>query len=67
MMIYPGKIAHEGDDRISSHHNAALRKEIGERLATGLDRKPAGLSPHLSILMRRLRDEPSRIQPDLNP
>lgn len=63
-MTYP---TYEGDDQVSRVHHAALRKEIGERLGASLDQKPVGMPRHLTMLMRRLRDEPSRIQPVLNP
>ena len=51
--------AQQGDVEISNAHNAALRKEISERLGISLDRKPAGMSPHLAMLMRQWRDQPS--------
>jgi hypothetical protein len=43
--------------QISPIHNAALRKEISERLGISLDRKPAGMPPHLAKLMRQWREE----------
>ena len=46
----------QGDVEISGANNAALRKEISEQLGISLDRKPAGMSPHLAMLMRQLRD-----------
>ena len=49
----------QGDVEISGANNAALRKEISEQLGISLDRKPAGMSPHLAMLMRQLRDQPS--------
>ena len=54
-MTYP---EHEGDGKISRAHNAALCKEIAERLGADLDHKPVRMSPHLTMLMTRLRDEP---------
>jgi hypothetical protein len=45
--------------QIGPAHNAALRKEISERLGISLDRKPAGMPPHLAMLMRQWRDQPS--------
>jgi hypothetical protein len=62
-MTYP---AHEARSRISREHSVAPCKEIGERLGTCLDQKPVRMSPHLIMLMTRLRGEPSRIQPDPN-
>jgi len=59
--------AHEGHSRISREHSVALCKEIGERLGTCLDQKPARMPPHLIVLMTRLRGRPSRVQPDPNP
>ena len=47
-----------GDVEISRLHNVAIRKEIGEQLAICMQPKPAGMPPHLMMLMRRLRDEP---------
>jgi hypothetical protein len=46
-----------GDVQIDRVHNAALRREIGERLAVGLGNEPIGMPPHLMMLMNRLRDE----------
>jgi len=43
--------------QIGPVHNAALRKEISERLGISLDRKPAGMPPHLAMLMRQWREE----------
>jgi hypothetical protein len=62
-MAYP---AHEGDGRISGVDGVALRRKIADRLGASLDRKPVQLPPHLTVLMDRLRDEPSELQPDLN-
>jgi len=45
--------------QISRADNVALRKEIGERLGASLDLKPAGMLPHLAMLVRRWRDQPS--------
>jgi hypothetical protein len=43
--------------QISRTDNLALRKEIGERLGLSLDRKPAGMPPHLALLVRQWREE----------
>jgi hypothetical protein len=48
--------AQQGDVEISRAHNAALRKEISERLGISLDLKPAGMPPRLAMLMRQWRD-----------
>jgi hypothetical protein len=50
-MIHP---AHEGDDQNSRICRAALCKEIGERLAIGLDQKQVRMSAQLTGLMTRL-------------
>ena len=54
-MIYS---AQRGEVEISRLHNVAICKEIGEQLAIGMKPKPAGMPPHLMMLMTRLRDEP---------
>jgi hypothetical protein len=59
--------AHEGHSRISRKHSMAICREIGERLGTRLDQDPVRMSPHLIMLMTRLRGEPSGIQSDPNP
>jgi hypothetical protein len=43
--------------QIGPVHNAALRKEISERLGLSLDRRPAGMPPHLAMLVKRWREE----------
>ncbi len=53
--------------QIGPAHNAALRKEISERLGISLDRKPAGMPPHLAMLMRQWRDQPSNDLLDIFP
>jgi len=45
--------------QISRADNVALRKEIGERLGASLDLKPAGMPPHLAMLVSQWRDQPS--------
>jgi hypothetical protein len=55
--------AHEGVGQISRLHNAALCKEIGERLRASLNQEPVRMPPHLAILMAQLRDEPGPIRP----
>jgi hypothetical protein len=59
-MTYP---AHASDGQISRADNMAIRKEVGERLRTSLDQNPVRMTPHLLMLMARLREEPARIQP----
>ena len=56
-MTYP---LHQEVIQIGHVHNAALCREIGERLAIALGQKPIGMSPHLMQLMSRLRDEPPK-------
>jgi hypothetical protein len=53
-MTYP---AYQDSDQIGSIHHAAICREIGERIRTDLDRKPASLSPRLIGLMKRLRND----------
>ena len=50
--------AQQGDVEISRLHNVAIFTEISERLAIGMKSNPAGMPPHLMMLMRRLGDEP---------
>jgi hypothetical protein len=57
-MIYP---PHQGDVQISHVHNAALSREIGERLVISLSQDPVGIPPRMLMLMRQLRDEPPEI------
>jgi hypothetical protein len=57
-MIYP---AHQGAVQISHVHNAALSREIGERLVISLSQNPAGIPPRLLMLLRHLRDETPEI------
>jgi hypothetical protein len=49
---------HRADVQIDHVHNAALCKEIGERLVVDLGEMPIVMSPRLMLLMSRLRDEP---------
>ena len=56
-MIYP---VHQGDIQIDHVHNAALCREISERLVIGLGQKTIGMPLHLMLLMSRLRDEPPK-------
>ena len=56
-MIYP---VHQGGIQIDQVHNAALCREIGERLVIALGQKPIGMSPRLMLLISRLRDKPSK-------
>ena len=50
--------AQQGDVEISRLHTVAICKEIGEQLAIGMKPKPAGMPPHLMMLVKQLRDEP---------
>ena len=49
---------HREDIQFDHVHNAALCREIGERLAIGLGKMPIGMPLHLKLLTSRLRDEP---------
>jgi hypothetical protein len=53
----------ESSVQISRVHQAAICKEIGERLRTCLD-LPDRLPPRLLGLMEQLRDEPARNSAD---
>jgi hypothetical protein len=57
----------QGDIEISPAHNAALRKEIGERLGINLNLKPAAMPSHLAMLMRQWRDQPLNELPASSP
>ena len=46
--------------QIGPAHNAALRKEISERLGICLGLKAAGMPPHLTMLMGQWREEPEQ-------
>jgi len=46
--------------QIGSAHNAALRKEISERLGLSLDRRPVGMPAHLAMLVRQWGEEPEQ-------
>jgi len=56
-MIYP---VHQEGIQIDRVHNAALCREIGERLVIALGQKPTAVPLHLMLLMSRLRDEPTK-------
>jgi hypothetical protein len=45
----------QGEVEISHLHNVAIRKEISERLATGMKLEPSGMPLHLTMLMEHLR------------
>jgi hypothetical protein len=57
--------APQGDVHIGSINSAALRKEIGERLRASLNQNLVETPPHLLLLMKHLRDEPTQIRVDL--
>ena len=59
--------ARKGDSQISPVDSVALRTEIGERLRTSLDRRLVAMPPHLSVLVKRLCDEPATSQRGTNP
>jgi hypothetical protein len=44
--------------QINHAHAEAICREVGERLGAILDQNPVPMSPQLTMLMRRLRDEP---------
>jgi hypothetical protein len=50
----------QGHILISHVHNAALCREIGERLRISMGQTPVGMPPRLTALMKQLRDESSK-------
>ena len=54
--------AHSGDIEIDRTHNAAIRREIGDRLRISLNAERLPMTPRLSCLLDLLaaqdRDEP---------
>ena len=48
--------APQSDNHIDPVHSEAIQKEIGERLAINLNRKPVGMPPRLLSLMKRFRE-----------
>jgi hypothetical protein len=46
--------AHSGDVQIDRTHNAAIRREIGERFRIDLNAERLPLTPRLSSLLERL-------------
>ena len=58
--------APQGEVQISGLHGAAIYKEIGERLRACRDQELVKTPSHLVMLVKRLRDEPVRIQRDLS-
>jgi hypothetical protein len=61
-MINP---VHRGDIRIDRVHNAAVCREIGERLVIDLGETPIGMPQHSMLLRSRLRDAPPK--PEFDP
>jgi hypothetical protein len=51
---------YQGDVQIDHVHNAALCKEISERLVIDLGRRPIVMSSRLMLLMSWLRDAPPK-------
>jgi hypothetical protein len=49
-----------GDVQIDRTHNAAIRREIGDRLRTSLNAKRLPLTPRLSSLLDRLAAQDRR-------
>jgi hypothetical protein len=46
--------AHSGDVQIDRTHNAAIRRELGDRLRISLNAERLPLTPRLSSLLDRL-------------
>ena len=54
--------AHPGDVQIDRIHNAALRREIGDRFRISLNAERLPLTPHLASLLDRLAAQDRRDQ-----
>ena len=56
--------AHPGDVQIDRTHNAAIRREIGDRFRIALNAERLPLTPHLATLLDRLaaQDRETRLQ-----
>jgi hypothetical protein len=52
--------AHLGDVQIDRTHNAAIRREIGDRLRISLNAERLPLTPRLSSLLDRLAAQDRR-------
>jgi hypothetical protein len=52
--------AHSGDVEIDRTHNAAIRREIGDRFRIALNAERLPLTPHLASLLDRLAAQESR-------
>ena len=52
--------AHPGDVQIDRIHNAALRREIGDRFRISLNAERLPLTPHLASLLDRLAAQDRR-------
>jgi hypothetical protein len=55
--------AHLGDVQIDRTHNAAIRREIGDRLRISLNAERLPLTPRLSSLLDRLAAQDRRELP----
>ena len=67
MKTLMANFAHPGDVQIDRIHNAAIRREIGDRLRISLNAERVPLLPRLQTLLERLaaqdrRDPPSKQQ-----
>jgi hypothetical protein len=52
--------AHPGDVQIDRTHNAAIRREIGDRLRISLNAERLPLTPRLASLLDRLAEQDRR-------
>jgi hypothetical protein len=52
--------AHSGDVQIDRTHNAAIRREIGDRLRISLNAERLPLTPRLASLLDRLAAQDAR-------
>jgi hypothetical protein len=55
--------AHAGDVQIDRSHNAAIRREIGDRFRIALNAERLPLTPSLTALLDRLAAQDRREQP----
>ena len=53
-------LAHPGDVQIDRIHNAAIRREIGDRFRISLNAERLPLTPHLASLLDRLAAQDRR-------
>jgi len=55
--------AHLGDVQIDRTHNAAIRREIGDRFRIALNAERLPLTPHLASLLDQLAAQDRELRP----